>query len=187
MNWFDFCLIGLVAVSVVDGFAKGFIRIGIGFIATVMAFLLAAWFYGMAGSWLAPVVQSPLLAKVLGFGLVFAAVMVAGAVISAVLARALHLIGLGLADRAGGAVLGIVRGVLFGVILIVGMMAFMSKPPRAVVESRFAPYLAGTAHSIANLAPYEIRNGVRQQYEDLKRIWADILKKPRKKLPAEEI
>jgi membrane protein required for colicin V production len=187
MNWLDFCLIGIVAISVAEGFAKGFIRLGIGFIATVFAFLMAAWFYGMAASWLSPAIHSPLLAKVVGFGLVFGAVIIVGAIISALMSRAFRLIGLGLADRAGGAVLGAVRGVLLCVILIVGMLAFIKDPPQAMVESHFTPYLAGTAQTIANLTPYEIRSSVRQQYEDLKRIWGDVIKKPRKKLATQEI
>src|SRR5512144_2251829 len=109
MNWFDIVLLVIVVASVANGFAKGFIRIGIGFIATVFAFLLASWFYGTAGSWLAPALHSPVLANIAGFGLVFAAVMVLGAVVSAILARMLRLVGLGLADRAGGAALGLLR------------------------------------------------------------------------------
>jgi membrane protein required for colicin V production len=186
MNWFDFMLILIVVASVANGFAKGFIRIGIGFIATIFAFLLASWFYGTAGSWLSPAIHSPVIANIAGFGMVFAGVMVLGAIVSAILARALRLVGLGLADRAGGAALGVVRGVLFCVILIVGILAFSKKTPAAVTESHFAPYLADTAQSMANLTPYEIRNGVRRQYEDLKRVWSEVIHK-KKKLPTQEI
>jgi membrane protein required for colicin V production len=187
MNWVDYILILAVVVSVAEGFAKGFIRLGIGFIATVLAFLTAAWFYGMAAGWLAPMIQSPVLARVAGFGIIFAAVMVVGAIISTLLSRAFRLVGLGVVDRAGGAVLGGVRGVLLCVIVIVGIMAFSKQTPRPIVESHFAPYLAGTAQALANLTPYEIRTAVRRQYEDLKRIWAEVIKKPGGKLPAEEI
>jgi membrane protein required for colicin V production len=186
MNWFDVVLVVIVAASVANGFAKGFIRIGIGFIATIFAFLLASWFYGTAGSWMAPALHSPVIANIAGFGIVFAAVMVVGAIVSAILARMLRLVGLGMADRAGGAALGAVRGVLFCVILIVGILAFSQKTPAAVAESQFAPYLAETAQSVANLTPYEIRNGVRRQYEDLKRVWSEVIQK-KKKLPTQEI
>ncbi|HET8547943.1 MAG TPA: CvpA family protein [Bryobacteraceae bacterium] len=185
MNWFDIVLIIIVVASVANGFARGFIRIGIGFIATVLAFLLAAWFYGSAGALLTPVIHSPVLANVAGFGLVFAAVMVVGAITSALLARALRLVGLGLADRAGGAALGAVRGILFCVILLVGILAFSKKTPAAVAHSHFAPYLTETAQYMANLTPYEIRNGVRRQYQDLKRVWTEVIHK--KKADTQEI
>jgi membrane protein required for colicin V production len=180
MNWFDVLLIGILVASVAHGFARGFIRIGIGFIATVLGFLLASWFYGTAGSFLTPAIHSPVIANIAGFGIVFAGVMVLGAIVSAVLARMLRLVGLGMADRAGGAALGAVRGVLFCVIVIVGILAFSPRRPTAVAESHFAPYLAETAQSMANLTPYEIRNGVRRQYEDLKRVWTDVIHKKKK-------
>ena len=41
-------IIGFVGVSIVGGFKEGFIRLGIGFVALIVGFLAATWFYGLA-------------------------------------------------------------------------------------------------------------------------------------------
>jgi hypothetical protein len=58
MNWLDMVLAAIIVASTVFGVMKGFFRLGIGLIATLLAFLMASWFYSEAGEWAIPYTSS---------------------------------------------------------------------------------------------------------------------------------
>src|SRR5215212_3192217 len=118
MSWVDFIFGILVIASVAAGVSKGFIRIGIGFVAAVVGIVIASWFYGTAAGWLIPYVTSAGVANLLGFVLVFALVLSFGALVSTVLVRMFKLIGLSWLDRLLGGLFGFVRGLLICVALL---------------------------------------------------------------------
>ena len=187
MNWLDIVLLLFILISVVTGFMKGFVRLGIGFAAVLIGFLLGVWFYGLAGNWLVPYVHSRAIANLLGFTLVFVAVILLGGLVSLILARTLRLVGLGALDRIGGAMLGGVRGVLMCSVVVMALLAFMRRPPDAVVHSKFAPYLAGSARMLSRMAPYEVREGMRHAYDELRRLWGEVVTRPHRNTRTEEI
>ncbi|MEO8132247.1 MAG: CvpA family protein, partial [Bryobacteraceae bacterium] len=124
MSWLDLVFGILICVSVAAGFSKGFIRIGIGFIATLAGIILASWFYGTAAGWLLPFVSSPGVANILGFLTVLAIVLTFGSLVSMLLVRMFKLVGLSWLDRFLGALFGIVRGLLVSVALLMIVLAF---------------------------------------------------------------
>ena len=185
MNWFDLLILFLILASVVNGFAKGLIRLGIGFGATILGFLLAAWNYRTVGAFFMGFIHSKTISNLIGFFVIFAVVGVAGAAVAALIARALKVIGLGFFDRLGGAVFGAVQGALIAAILVMILLAFPRKPPAVIVQSYFAPYLAGAAQTLSRLTPYELRDGFRQTYDELQKAWDEVVKKhkDKEKLP----
>ena len=102
MSWIDFIFAIIIIASIASGFSKGFVRIGIGFVASIAGIVLASWFYGTAAGWLAPYVTSPGVANFLGFLMVFAIVLSIGALVSGVLVRMFKLVGLSWLDRLLG-------------------------------------------------------------------------------------
>ena len=50
MNWLDYLLIAILLFSAIQSFRRGFSREIIGVAAMFFAFVLALWFYGLAGS-----------------------------------------------------------------------------------------------------------------------------------------
>ena len=56
-------------------------------------------------------------------------------------------------------------------------------PPYAVVHSRVAPYVIDAARVCATVAPYELKDGFRKSYEQVKTIWGSALKKGIRGLP----
>ncbi len=183
MNWFDLLIIVAVLISAIDGFNKGLVRIGIGFGAMIVGFLLAAWNYRAAGEFLVGFIHSRTIANLVGFFIIFGLVGIAGAAIAALIARGLKLIGLGFFDRLGGVVFGAVQGALIMAVLMMILLAFPRKPPLFIVQSHFAPYLAGAAQTLSKATPYEVRDGFRQTYDELQKVWEEVVKKHREKLP----
>jgi membrane protein required for colicin V production len=184
MNWLDVVFAITFGVSVFSGFRKGMVRIGIGFAATLLGFLLAAWFYGTAGSLIVDLVGSRTVANFLGFLMVFTGVIAGGAFVSFLIAKALKIAGLSWADRAFGGLFGVVRGVVVCVVLLLVLMAFpLSRARQSVADSVIAPYVIEASNVLAAATPNEIRQGVQSSYEVIQKIWSDTLKEHRRKKP----
>ena len=188
MNWLDIVLLLILVVSVVTSFRKGLSRELIGLIAVVLGLLLGVWFYGTAGAFLLPYVSSPVVAHLAGFFLIFAGVMVLGAVVGYTVGRFLRVTGLSIFDHVLGAAFGLVRGVLISVAVILGLMAFSQgdKPPASVANSRTAPYIAYAARAIAAVSPHELREGFRKRYDQMKDKWGKTFRQGIGGVPSEK-
>jgi membrane protein required for colicin V production len=173
MNWLDVVLLLIVGASVIGSFRKGFSRQVIHLAAVVAGIVLGAWFYERVAEYIQPHVNSPLAAKLGGFLLVFCAVLLVGAIISSIVGKFLRVTGLSFVDHLLGAAFGFLRGVLVCVALIMGVMAFSRDgvPPRAIDESRVAPYISQAARLFAAVAPKELRDGFHKSYEEAKVAW----------------
>lgn len=185
MNWLDILLLIIFVGSIASGIKRGFIRLGIGLIATVVGLIAASWFYASAGAWFVGFTHSIALANLMGFFCVFGIVLAIGGLISVLIARMLRFVGLGFFDRVGGALFGAVRGALIAMIVFIALMAF-SPHNKVIAGSRFAPYLAGPARSLSALAPYEVHDGVGKAYDELRLLWRDATK-PKKKLKTQDL
>jgi membrane protein required for colicin V production len=188
MNWLDIVLGIILLVCVAHGFRRGFSRQIIGLVSVVAALLLGSWFYGMPAAWFAPYLSSPMLAAALGFAAVFVVVMLAGGVVSGVVHRFLKFTGLSFFDHVLGAGLGLLRGALVAIAIVMGTMAFARtpQPPRAIVESRLAPYVVDAARLFASLAPYDLKEGFRKTYAQVKAAWHDAVEKGIHRVPTGE-
>jgi membrane protein required for colicin V production len=174
MNWLDMVLGGILIASTVAGFMKGFLRLSIGLAATFLAFLLASWFYADAGAWATPYTSSKGVANFVGYVLVFFSVIVAGALLSRLLAHFFKWIGLSWLDRAGGGALGLLRGGLISLVIVLIISAFLpGDPPPVIVRSRIAPYILEGANLLAITSSPELRQQFRQTYEKVKKAWVD--------------
>ena len=179
MNWLDIVLLLILAWSIAASFRKGLTREIVGLASVILALLLGLWFYGTAAGLLAPYLSSRPLANFAGFSIVFVGVMLLGAVVSHVLGRFWKVTGLSIVDHALGAAFGAVRGILVAVALIMGIMAFAhgDRPPDSVVRSRLAPYVADAARVTASIAPYELKEGFRKTYAEVKQAWGKAVQK----------
>jgi len=181
MNWLDLVLIGILAISIVASFAKGFTREVIGLVAAVAALLCGAWFYRMAGEIVRPWVGSREAANLCGFLLIVAAVIVLGLIVSWLVGAMIKAVRLSWLDRLLGAAFGVARGVVVCVAVITAIDAFTPgldarTPPPSVVRSTIAPYMIDAANALTLAAPKELRDGFARRYEQVKRIWEDTLK-----------
>jgi membrane protein required for colicin V production len=189
MNWLDFVLALILAASVVAGFRRGLSRQIIGLVSGVLALVLGIWFYGTVGFYLLPYASSRTMANAGGFAVVFCGVLLLGAMVSFVVGRFLNVTGLSIVDHLLGAGFGLLRGLVFAVAIIMGVMAFSrgDNPPAAIVSSRMAPYVVDAARVVAAMAPHELREGFRRTYAQVKAAWSDALDKGIRKLPNGEM
>jgi membrane protein required for colicin V production len=188
MNWLDIVLGLILLACLLSSFRKGLSREIIGLISVCLALLLGVWLYGSAAGYLQPYLSSRTAANFAGFALVFCAVLLVGSLLSLVVGKFLRITGLSFLDHLLGMGFGVVRGLLIGVALITGIMAFSSSdpPPQEVVHSRMAPYFVGGSRVVAALAPYELKEGFRKSYQGVEAAWAQVSRRTTSRREGEE-
>ena len=172
MNWLDYVLIAILLFSAVMSARKGFSREIIGLAAAFFALVLGMWFYGLAGSYVSPWVSSPRAANLIGFLLVAAAVLIAGALLAWIVNRFLRTIGLSFFDRLLGAAFGAMRGLLIAMTLLTAFMAFgpyvdSETASSSMVHSRIAPFVLHASHFVVAMAPMEMKSSFQKQYASI--------------------
>ena len=185
MNLLDFVLAIILLASGVAGFRRGLSRQIIGLVSGVLALLLGIWFYGTVGFYLLPYASSRTMANAGGFVVVFCGVLLLGALVGWVVGRFLKVTGLSVVDHLLGAAFGLLRGLVFAIAIIMGVMAFSrgDKPPEAIVGSRLAPYVVDAARMVASVAPHDLKEGFRKSYTQVKNAWSETLENGIRKLP----
>lgn len=183
MHWLDIVLGAVLIIAILNGIRHGFARTAIGFATFIVALFCGLWFYGVAGERLQDYLGSAQVSNLLGFLLIFCAVVALGAVAQFFVDRAVKAAQLSWLNRILGGVFGAVQGVLIAAVLVLGAMAFPAKePPKAVTESRLAPYVIDTARVMVALAPREVKDAFHNSYERIEKIWAEGV---RHRLPQE--
>jgi membrane protein required for colicin V production len=172
VNWLDVVLIVVLAFSTLQSLRKGFSREIVGMAAALAALVLAMWFYGMAGTFIAPYVGSARTANLLGFGLVIITVLLLGSLVGWIVSRFLRTIGLSFFDRLLGAAFGFVRGLLITIAVLTAVMAFGPRTdnnptPEAVVHSRIAPWVLEASRWFVAIAPMELKQSFRERYSQV--------------------
>jgi membrane protein required for colicin V production len=176
MNWLDLVLAVILVASVLSSFRKGLSREVIGIVSACLALLLGVWLYGFAGGYLSPYLSSRTAANFAGFAIVFCGVLLVGSLLSLFVGKILSISGFSFIDHLLGLAFGLVRGLLIGVALITGIMAFSpgDRPPAEVVKSRMAPYMLEGSRVVAAMAPHELKEGFRKSYLRVQSEWAQV-------------
>ena len=153
MTAFDFVVIGIIGLSTLFAFARGFVRVVISLAAWVVALVAAFQYADLVASWLPFLAQSPRARYIVAFALIIVAVLLVGALIGWLVWRLVRLVGLGFVDRVLGAVLGAARGLI---IVVVGVLiAGLTTLPRQEwwKNAMFAPPLVDAALSLRPWLP----------------------------------
>jgi membrane protein required for colicin V production len=176
MNWLDVVLAIILLASVLSSFRKGLSRELIGLVSVCFALLLGIWLYGSAAAYLLPYLSSRTAANFAGFAIVFCGVLLIGSLLSLIVGKILRFSGFSFIDHFLGLAFGLVRGLLIGVALITGIMAFSpgDRPPAEVVRSRMAPYMLEGSRIVAAMAPHELKEGFRKSYLRVQSEWAQV-------------
>lgn len=188
MSLLDLLLVLIVGASVVSGFAAGFARAGLGFIASLAGVLFGFWFYGVPAAKIHEYVKSATLSNLLGFLVVFFLFVTVGAVIAKLLTKLFKWTGLSWLNRLMGACFGAVRGALVAVAFVAILMAFTPKPPpNWMVGSMLLPYAIDASNVCVALAPRELKDSVRATMSEVRQAWDEEVRKSRQRSPPKKI
>jgi membrane protein required for colicin V production len=152
MNPLDWTIAIILAISTVTAFMRGLIRSLVSLIGLVAGIAIACWYASQGGAWLVRYIRPLALAQIVAFILILAAVYVVAVLIGRLLRGAASAVGLGFFDRLGGAMFGLVRGVLMLAALILPLAPWLPQFS-ATKRSILLPYLLPAAHGISFVMP----------------------------------
>jgi membrane protein required for colicin V production len=129
MTAFDFIAVGIVGLSAVAAFVRGFTRVAVSLAAWVLGLVAALRFSSALAGMLPDLGGGPGARYVEAFVLIVLAVLIVGAIVGFVLSRLLQAVGLGFFDRFLGLILGLARGVVIVVffVLVAGLSPLPAK------------------------------------------------------------
>ncbi len=156
MTGFDYAVLAIVGISVLLSIIHGFVRELLALASWIVAFL-AAQNYAADVAPLLPVAITSGSGRLLAaFLAVFLVVLLAMTLAANLLFRLFRAAGLGLADRALGAVFGLVRG--FAIVMVVVLLAGLTALPRQPVwrDAMLSAPLEALANAIKVWLPYDL-------------------------------
>jgi membrane protein required for colicin V production len=126
LNWADWCIVGVLGLSVAVGLWRGFIGEVLALACWIAAFW-AAWLFGPRLGEALTAIDTPSVRVLLGCAIVFVAVLIVGALISFLMRKLIAGSGLSGSDRLLGMVFGLLRGLAL-VVLLVFVLGFTPFP-----------------------------------------------------------
>jgi len=156
MTILDWIICAVVLASVITAAMQGFFSEALTTAGLIVGYIVAAWQYRGLAEWLDKFFKNPWLAEILGFLVIFFAIVLLFGIAATVARWIMKEAGLSGFDRFLGAVLGLLRGGLMVAIILMGMTAF--QPASQLLQnSQLAPYFLVVGRAAIWLAPAELR------------------------------
>ncbi|MFI4948258.1 MAG: CvpA family protein [Alphaproteobacteria bacterium] len=160
MNPLDIGVIGIVALSALFAFARGFVREALSIIAWVGAAAITLYGFNWVHAQIEPRVHDKLLSQVIaGFGL-FVASIIALTILTGMFANMVRGAGLSPIDRTLGFIFGLARGaflVCFAYLLLDFSGIQPSDRPVWIREAKSEPYLHQGAEALRGFLPESLK------------------------------
>jgi membrane protein required for colicin V production len=130
MHWPDYAILAVVAISVLVGVLRGFIKEVFSLLVWAAAFLVAYQFGGDVAAMMEDAVSLPSARSAMGFTGLFVAVLLVGGLLNYLLGRLVESTGLSGTDRLLGGVFGAARGLglVVAVLLVAGFTPIPADP-----------------------------------------------------------
>jgi len=167
-NWLDWAFAIIVFLSVVTAMWKGFVAELVTLASAITALIIAALNYERVAPLLAGITNSRGVALAVAFILLFAAVMLLGALLSVIAKKLIRKVELQWFDRFLGGVFGLARGLLIDCVVLLVMMAFAIQQG-AIQRSILAPYVSAGARVIALAMPGEMKGDFHVGFEKFRK------------------
>jgi len=160
MTYFDWAILGVIALSVLVAVAQGFFQEIFGLGGLIIGYVLAAWEYPRLAPWFGQFVNSTAIADAVAFLAIFSSVMVIAGMAAKITRWAMQEVGLRWVDRLLGGAFGLVRGVVLITIVVLAMTSF-TPGSASLRSSQLAPYFVLAGRGASWLAPADLRKRFR--------------------------
>ena len=152
----DWIICALIVFSVITAAMQGFFSEALTTAGLILGYIVAAWKYRSFADWLESSLKNPWLAEILGFLIIFFAIVLLFGIAARIARWIMKEAGLSGFDRFLGAVLGLVRGGLMVAVILMGMTAFQPAS-KLLQNSQLAPYFLVVGRAAIWLAPSDLR------------------------------
>ena len=156
MTILDWIICALVLFSVITAAIQGFFSEALTTAGLIVGYIVAAWQYRRLAEWFESFLKNPWLAEILGFLIIFFAILLLFSLAARIARWVMKEAGLSGFDRFLGALLGLLRGGLMVAVILMGMTAF-EPASKLLHESELAPYFLVVGRAAIWLAPTELR------------------------------
>jgi len=142
VNWVDWSILAVLGFSTLLSLKRGFVREALSLLAWVAAFLVSTGFSARLAARLVDLIGNDSLRYAAAYVLLFAATLMLGSFVNALMARLIRLTGLSGADRLMGTAFGFARGLVVLLVLLFVLRAVVPTEDRDFLrESRLMPHL----------------------------------------------
>lgn len=121
MNWADYLIIGIIAISALISLVRGFVREVVSIVVWIAAFWLAIVFARPFSSLLSRYIESAMLQVVIAFAVIFIGTLLLGALVGFLGGQLVGRTGLTGTDRSIGVIFGAARGLILAALLILAL------------------------------------------------------------------
>ena len=156
MTLADWFICALVLINVITAAMQGFFSEALTMAGLVVGYIVAAWKYRSIAEWLESFLKNVWLAEVLGFLVIFFAIVILFGLAARIARWVMKESGLSGLDRFLGAVLGLLKGGLMVAVILMGMTAF-TPTSKLLEKSQLAPYFLVVGRAAIWVAPPELR------------------------------
>ena len=151
MNLLDLIIIACLVFLIVRGIFRGFIREVGSLAGVILGIWLASVYQPQLTDFLKPFIPSGKYLSLISFALIFFVVLVFCNVVGWLLKKLARKLFLGWADRALGAALAVLKGVLITYFAIVLLTFFAPSKSNIITDSKLAPVIINSYQSIIGL------------------------------------
>jgi membrane protein required for colicin V production len=153
LTYFDYIILAVLALSGFFSMMRGMTREFLGLAGWVAAAFIAVTCSSYFQEWLSTFLKVDGITEILAWTLPFAASVVIWFILASLISPSLKRAGLGALDRWFGGIFGLLRGVLFSMIIYSGCVLYAgqeSKLGTGIAESQTGPYISALIKSIQN-------------------------------------
>lgn len=175
MTIVDWLIVVVLVVSVLSAAKAGLMMEVFSLAGLVLGLLLASWDYQALMPWWSHWVHSAAAIETLSFLSIAFGVMLLAAVAGRITRWSVKAVGLGWADRIGGAIFGLLKGCVIVTIVVMVVAAF-SPQAAWLRKSQFAPAFLAMAREAAVVAPSDLAGRIRSGVTELRKEQPDWLK-----------
>ena len=159
MNWADYAILGVLAISCLISLKRGFVKEALSMANWVLAFIVAVTFRDSFAVLLEAHIPTPSLREMAAFAGLFAATLIVGAMVNHLIGELVKMTGLSGTDRFLGVLFGAIRGlvVVMAVLLLVPSVVPIDQDPwwkQSVLIPQFLSFESWTRNLASELMSF---------------------------------
>jgi membrane protein required for colicin V production len=153
MNWLDIAIVLIVAFFATTAFSAGLIRELVTLVSAVVGVVVAGLFYDDLARDVLVFIDNKDTASIVAFLVLLGAIYLAGQLIAIMLKQVAAVLLLGWADRLGGALFGLLKGLVVVEVLLIAFVTFDVGLDDAIEDSGLASVFLDAAPVLLIILP----------------------------------
>jgi len=160
MNWLDIVIILIIAFFAATAFSAGLIRELVTLVSAVVGIVVAGLFYEDLARDVLVFIDNKDTANIVAFLMLLGAIYLAGQLIAIMLKQVTAILLLGWADRLGGALFGLLKGLVVVEVLLIAFVTFDVGLDDAIEDSGLASVFLDAIPVLLLILPNEFEQAV---------------------------